>query len=624
MRFSSAVILLLCISSLGRAETARVSLFDPARHMHIAEVRPGMKGYGLSVFSGSKIERFEVEVISVMKNFNPRGDVILIRCSGANLDHTGAIAGMSGSPIFLKDDQGRERMIGAFAYGWPLSKDPLAGVQPIEYMLDIPETKTKESEPREAGRPPVPAAEDHRPADATRLQPLATPLMVSGLSGPTLDHFTPLLEKYGLHPMQAGAGSGDPDQPAPKFEPGSVLAVPLLTGDLNLSAIGTVTEVIGDRIFGFGHPFNSEGPISLPMGTGQIHTIIPSLEMSFKLGSAAKLGGTLTADQMVGVSGKIGPTPVGIPINMRVTYADGSSDLPYRFVAALHPRMTPMLCALAVQASVTSNKELPQFHTLNYDIGVEFANGKTLSIKNIAADVNADGVFDEVAMALALMADNPFDRVMVKSIEGTVKVSNGVKSATILSGSMPKLMFHPGEVASGVLRYRPFHSTERSMAFEMPLPSDLPDGQYRLVACDWANNFSEMRMSQPFRYDTSSAADVFDLVKEMTSYRRDAVYLRLIRQADGVAFGRLAMPRLPSSRRQVMLSSGRSNVTSYTTTHARVIPTEFVMQGTAEFTITIDRSSHVENVAPKTPVPAHIKVPAGPKIPLKTEPAPRG
>jgi len=116
------------------------SLFDPARHMHVSEVRPGMKGYGLSVFSGTKIERFDVEVISILKNFNPKTDVILIKFQGDNLEHNLAIAGMSGSPIYLYDDTGKARMIGAFAYGWQLQKDPIAGVQPIEYMLKLPES----------------------------------------------------------------------------------------------------------------------------------------------------------------------------------------------------------------------------------------------------------------------------------------------------------------------------------------------------------------------------------------------------------------------------------------------------------------------------------------------------
>src|SRR5262245_58132870 len=149
----------LMIAPVATAEIAAppttaptASLFDPARHMRVSEVKPGMTGYGLSVFSGTKIERFDVEVVSVLKNFNPKCDVVLIRCHGANLEHTGAIAGMSGSPVFLKDDQGRERMIGAFAYGWPLLKDPLAGVQPIEYMLEVGSTlKPEPAATQEAG-----------------------------------------------------------------------------------------------------------------------------------------------------------------------------------------------------------------------------------------------------------------------------------------------------------------------------------------------------------------------------------------------------------------------------------------------------------------------------------------
>src|SRR5437870_9153376 len=106
-----------------------------------------MTAYVLSVFKGTKIERFDVEVISVLRDFNPQRDVILVRCKGANLEHTGSVAGMSGSPIFLSDAQGRERMVGAFAYGWPLMKDPVGGVQPIEYMLDLESLPPKNPTP---------------------------------------------------------------------------------------------------------------------------------------------------------------------------------------------------------------------------------------------------------------------------------------------------------------------------------------------------------------------------------------------------------------------------------------------------------------------------------------------
>ena len=216
--------------------------------MRVSEVKPGMKGYGLSVFSGTKIERFDVQVISVLKNFNPKYDVVLINSSGHNLEHTGAIAGMSGSPIFLKDDQGRERMVGAFAYGFPMAKDPIAGVQPIEYMLNLPTTRpadptlagaatvdtkqTTEGEKkivwplREAillpgmKRPPrnFPLAGRSSLApnpmlggnmdSSTELRPLVTPLMTSGVSSKVLEEFAPLFEAYGFHLLQSGVAAG--------------------------------------------------------------------------------------------------------------------------------------------------------------------------------------------------------------------------------------------------------------------------------------------------------------------------------------------------------------------------------------------------------------------------------
>src|SRR6266516_321358 len=149
MRWMAVMLCCLVLTGGRRAEadapaagkTALPAGFDPQRHMLVSEVEEGMTGYGVSVFHGTKLERFDVKVVSVLHNFNPKYDVVLIDCHGANLEHTGSIAGMSGSPVYLKDEDGRERMIGAFAYGWPMMKDPLAGVQPIEYMLAMPTTR---------------------------------------------------------------------------------------------------------------------------------------------------------------------------------------------------------------------------------------------------------------------------------------------------------------------------------------------------------------------------------------------------------------------------------------------------------------------------------------------------
>src|SRR3954468_5283289 len=102
------------------------------KFMTVDEIRPGMKGYGKTVFQGTKIEQFDVEILGVLKNIAPKQDMILARLSGGPLEHTGVIAGMSGSPVFIDG-----KLIGAVAFAFPFAKDPIAGVQPIHQMLDL-------------------------------------------------------------------------------------------------------------------------------------------------------------------------------------------------------------------------------------------------------------------------------------------------------------------------------------------------------------------------------------------------------------------------------------------------------------------------------------------------------
>jgi hypothetical protein len=635
----------------GHIAPATPSLFDPARHMHVSEVRAGMKGYGVSVFKGTKLERFEVEVLSVLKNFNPKYDVVLITCKGANLEHTGAIAGMSGSPIYLKDDSGRERMIGAFAYGWPLTKDPIAGVQPIEYMLTLP---AESSAARDlAGRPttsptagtgaaarpkagnsavdetipgggPIPHAtwswaqakarwdRAWRPMDAAggrprtgtsfagsgdapRLQPLATPLMAAGLSPKLLEQLGPAFRASGLVPLQAGAGgSGVAEEPPAKLEPGSVLAVPLLTGDSELTAIGTCTEVLGDRVFGFGHAFNNEGPVALPMGSGRINGVVANLTTSFKLGSLTEQRGQLTADQTVGVAGRTGKAPPMVPVEVKVSYPGEQQEHTYHFQAALHPKFTPLICGVAFMSALSGTSDLPQFNTVDYAIDLEFENGRKVRVEDTAVNTSAAELFQGIGMSLTSAAENPFERVLVKKITGWAKVTPQVRQGQILEVNVPRSKYHPGETVKAFVTYKPFRSDEAILPVDLDLPRDLPQGQYQLVISDADRYVQDEQATEPFRFTAEKTTDVFDVLKEMGGIRHDALYVRLIRQPDGLAIGRTAMRQLPASRRQILLGGGRSNITPFVSSTVKIIPTDRVMAGSAEFQLTIETKTKVE------------------------------
>ena len=642
-----------------KSAPASHTLFDPARHMHVSEVKPGMLGYGLTVFKGSKIERFDVEVLSVLHNFNPKSDVILIRCKGEYLTHTGSIAGMSGSPIYLTDSSGHDRMIGAFAYGWPLTKDPVAGVQPIEYMLKIPvsphpsaeaasPSKNSHVEPgqtpagehaswsmQEAGMLPV-AWQTGRAwhaetssngklqaggllgdGNTPRLEPLATPLMTSGLSPKVFEMLAARFRAAGLAPLQAGVGGSAADaQDKPKLEPGSVLAVPLITGDMEMTAIGTTTEVIGDHIWGFGHPFNNEGPIDLPMGGGVINGIIANLNTSFKLGSLTAMRGTLTNDASVGVAGKTGKSPATIPIDLTIQPADGSPERKYHFNASRHAKFTPMIAAAAFAGAISGSSELPQYNTVDYDLRLSFENGTTVTLANRAANVTSGDLFGDAGVVMQAAAENPFQRVLLKKIAGTVKVRTTVAAAQILDVNLPKSRYRPGEKVKAYVTYQPFHGVETIVPVEMDLPRDLPHGSYQLVISDAQRYFADEQQSKPFRFLAEDIHDVFAVLNDVAAIRENAIYVRLLRRSDGVAIGHTALQRLPSSRREILLASGRSNMTPFVSSTVKIVPTEMVMNGSAEFTIDVQPQS---KVAVGSPRGTKIESPAAPILKPSSE-----
>ncbi len=600
--------------------------FDPTRHMLVSEVKPGMKGYGLSVFTGTRIDRFDVEVISVLHNFTPKQDVVLIRAAGANLEHTGAIAGMSGSPIYLNDDQGRSRLIGAFAYGWPMVKDPVAGVQPIQYMLDMPiqdAAKAQASADLSAsgGRwsalsaitsarrqmrhllEPDPAAPGNASA---QMASLMIPMSITGLSETQIRPLSRLLAPMHIMPLQAGGGGGGGggnDAPG-KLEPGSVMAVPLLSGDIDMTAVGTCTEVLGERVYGFGHPFTGEGAVAMPLCSGQINGVIANLATSFKLGASSGNLGTLLTDQTSGVAGRVGDPPPTAPITLRIRYADGSLDQTYHFQAVIHPQFTPLLASMAVTGSVSAARQLPHLNTLSYKVRVAFADGRELKLANLVANADAMSFLTEIAAPLTAVSDNPYSRVLARSIDGEIEVSNSVRAAEIVSAGVPHQAYRQGETIRLNARIRPFRGIETTQELELPIPEDLADGLYQLVVSDVSRYVSDERTGEAYRFSASNLDEVFTATNELSALRGDAIYLRLIASGpqQGVAVGRTALPKLPPSQRRLLTSSGRAQITPYTPSLTRTVPVQWVMTGATDLPIQISRDLRPVAKMPFPPV----------------------
>lgn len=607
--------LLLAVLSLGLTrplladDAPAKSLFDPARHMHVDEVKAGMKGYGLSVFSGTKVEKFGVEVISVLRNqMGPQKNVVLIRATGQGLEHSGSVAGMSGSPIFLVDGNGKERMIGAFALGWNYCKDPIAGVRPIEEMLEV-QTHRRDPEIVASAETSsnrtwsllsvksLRAVSSEKlstpPVDPRAMRPLATPVMISGANAKLIEQLRPTFAEWNMVPLQAGGAGSPPEGTKPTaFEPGGVIAVPIVSGDLDMSAVGTVTEVLGQRVYAFGHEFNGEGAIDLPIATGYIHTIIPSLESSFKMGSSFAPTGALYSDETVAVAGEIGHSPEMIPVEVSVATPGHPEPRVFHYKLARHPSFTPRMALTTFVASATGFSGLPEESSIDYDVTLEFENGRKIHTANIASTITGVmSVTQSIAFPIEAASSNPFKRVALSKMSATLKVKPQVKALNLIGATSAKTSYKPGDTAKIVLRTHAYRGEDATQTIDLPLPKDLPDGQYSVVLSDRSTRLAQIVMEEGFRFQTRNIDEVFDNLPRLLDGRDDAIYVRMpIPSAQGAGVGRAGLSKLPPTRLNLLTKTARPDIAPFVDSIGKVIPSDHIIAGSATVEITVARN----------------------------------
>ena len=320
--------------------------------MRLAEVRPGMKGTGRTVFSGDRIEEFQVEVLGVLENVGPQQSVILVRLSGGPLAQTGVLQGMSGSPVYLEG-----KLAGAVAMSFQYAKEPIAGVRPIEEMLrdardGAGERPARAWTPPEDGLLQVAARPLEISAGGGKLIDIATPVSFSGFTRGTIEHFSRQLRSLGLEPSQGLAGGGasrlvegDPN----RLKPGAMISVQLMRGDLSIGADGTVTHIDGKRVYAFGHRFLSVGATELPFARAEVLTLLPNLASSFKISAAREWMGSMLVDRSTVVAGELGRRCAMTPVSITLArHGSTPSTRRYRMEMASDRAIAPFLFQMAV------------------------------------------------------------------------------------------------------------------------------------------------------------------------------------------------------------------------------------------------------------------------------------
>jgi len=493
-------------TGLGGATLFFAAGFTPAalQTMSSSEVRAGMRGYGLSVFRGTEPERFDVEVIDVLENFRPDQDLVLIKTPHPLLDHAGSVAGMSGSPIYLEG-----RLIGAYAYGWAFGKDPIAGVTPIANMLKeldrpllrpgsplatpLPVAKTLTRRPTQA-RPrgsylggqrrdafwALSRYAEQHPRGSSELVPVATPLLVGGLPARAAallrERFAPL----GLEVLEAAGGGGKRERKATPagYVNGGSLAVTLLRGDIQATAVGTVTYVDGQRAVAFGHPMLDAGELALPTATARILHVLASERSSFKIAEALTPLGSLVHDRQSAVVVDTKERPRTIPVDIVLRGLAGMPRERWHVEAADHRLLTSSLVMTALASALGA--------TANDAAEMMFRAESVVTLKNhgpqrvIDEGFAASGIGQPLALSrlrlfdlLEAAYDNPFGRAEVEHIAVTLDLRFGHEVSEIVGAQLARDELDPGEPARIVLTLRPFAQATEQRVIEVPLPATL-------------------------------------------------------------------------------------------------------------------------------------------------------
>jgi hypothetical protein len=586
-------------------------------YLPLDQVRPGIIGVGRTVFSGSKLEDFKVEVLGVMRNvIGPKRNLILARLEGGPLAKTGVIAGMSGSPVYVDG-----KLMGAVSYSLgQFSTEPIAGITPIDEMIDAtmmtaaprvtrPVAMSLQPTPRELieiwsrdlGRskpfvdePSQALVLSGASSDLTRLsamlRPIAVPMIASGFDASVFDSISPAFSAAGFVPMSSAQspGAGASAANSRPLQPGDAVGVGLLTGDFELGATGTVTHVDGDRVYAFGHPLYNLGPTQFPMTRADVQVVLPSLMASSKLASFGEVVGTVQQDRATAIAGRLGPAPSLIPVTITLN-SDRAPSRTFTFGVVRDFTFTPLLTYLSVANVLTSYERGagPASFAIRGSASIR-SEGDLVFEDIFSGDQPAGGASAYVAGPLTALLKNFGEKVEVERIALTIDASEQQRTARIERVWLDTTRPRAGQNATVNVALRSPGGQEIVRQVPIQIPANLT-GSLQLTVAD------AVRTTADDRRDTRGA-DVQRVSQLMRAFNRsrrnNRLYVRLTSPDSGAIVNGEPMAGLPPSVLAVMESDRNSGTVGSLRTMTRgewELALDFAASGSRQLTLSLDQ-----------------------------------
>ncbi len=530
---------------------------DSKEIMPLGEVRPGMQGYAYTIFAGDQVEKFDLEVIGIMPNFlGPKQSIILVQLKGPKVEHTGVVAGMSGSPVYIDG-----KLVGALSLKLGVfTKEPIGGVTPIEDILHPP-MQSASAESAGAGQLAAPREIASRTGlpSGSALEPIETPLVFSGFQPAALQQFAPQIQNYGFVAAQGGTTAPRPEDA--HLVPGDMAGMVLVQGDASINSACTVTAVDADRVYLCGHPFLNLGNVQLPMARSRVLTTLSSDLASTKIVNVGGSIGTIIGDHITAVTGKLGTPPAMIPLELSLNAGDAEKKLHFEVVD--HPKLTPLLVGLTTFNGLTQNSLYGEGTTLHLSgeillkghapVQIEntFAPGDTLNPDGLAIALNMQSIF-------ARLFTNNFEAAAVERIALRVESIPGHKSFNIESAWLEKGEAAPGETLRVRVLVRPYRGPALVQEASVRVPDQIARGTTLRVLvsdADWLN-----RASRGFAFagagGTGGPAGLDQLIALLNRERRnDRLYIGLFAPSPTMLWDDKELPNIPLS--QINIIDGR-------------------------------------------------------------------
>ncbi|MHB8503171.1 MAG: SpoIVB peptidase S55 domain-containing protein [Candidatus Acidiferrales bacterium] len=535
--------------------TAQAQVPTTTEIIPLSQIRPGMQGYAYTIFAGDQVEKFDLEVIGVMPNFlGPKQSIILVQLKGPKVEHTGVVAGMSGSPVYFEG-----KLAGALSLKLGVfTKEPIGGVTPIEDVLRPQPQLTSEADPYQSPQPqlslPQNAASNTSLPTGSALEPIETPLVFSGYQPEALRQFGSQLQSYGFVAAQGGTAAPKPDDS--HLVPGDMAGMVLVQGDTSISSACTVTAIRSDKVYLCGHPFLSLGDVQFPMARTEVLTTLSSELASTKIINVGGSIGTITGDHLTAVTGKLGAPPRMIPLDL--TLVVGGAEKKLHFEMVNHPKLTPLLIGLTVFNGLTQNSLYGEGTTLHLSGEVVVHGHAPVQIENTFAPGDA---FTPDGLPIALDIQTVFTRLFTNTREVPVfdrialRVESvpGRQSYSIESAWLEKGEASPGETLRVRVLLRPYRGPARIEETTVHVPDQATRGTTLRVLVTDGDMLNRASRGFSFAGAGGSSASLDQLIALLNRERRnDRLYVGLFAPTPTILWDDKELPNVPLSEINVV------------------------------------------------------------------------